>query len=233
MKAIILAGGEGTRLRPITYEIPKPLIPVKKKPVITHIINFFNKHGIFDIGIIISGAHQEDFKIWRDVWHKNIFSQLIFFITKEGSGTFSCLRVTKDWIGNEDFIVCNGDTLVDFYLPSLVKLHKRNISIATMALVQSNTYGSADVPRLGEKNKVKGLERKNIEPMSDFINSGFCIFKPEIFNYDELNLEFLDREKDIFPKLIKDDAIIAIKMDQGRLFDVGTIESWEKAIKEW
>ena len=106
MKGIILAGGLGTRLRPITYEIPKPLITVKKRPIINYIIDLFRKHGVDDIGVIVSRQHESDFIRWRKDWQDELSKTSLFYEEKP-AGTFGWLKNLRDWIGNEKFILSN------------------------------------------------------------------------------------------------------------------------------
>lgn len=232
MKAVILAGGKGTRLYPITNEIPKPLIPVKKKPILNHTIDFLNKNGISEISIIISKDHEKDFKTWKNIYKKKLPSNTTLFTETKRAGTFGCLRIIKEWIGGEDFIVFNGDSLIDFDIQSLIKFHKKNKGIVTACILQSNSFGDYIVPVI-KNNKIKKLQRKPVNPLSDFICSGFYVVRPDIFVYDSLNQNILFMEKDIFPKLIKKGILIGFVANISRFYDCGTLKNWEQAILEW
>lgn len=231
-KAIILAGGEGIRLQPLTYEIPKPLVPVKKKPMINHIISFFERSGISEIGIIISKKDIEDFDIWKKNW-KNSFSVSINIFTKEPKmETFSGLRVIKDWIGKESFVVANGDCLIDFDFNSLENFHNLNKPVVSAPLLTVKTSGN-----YGE-GVLDGIYITDflIRPFTageKLICGGPYIFDPSIFEYDEPYNDFLNIERGIFPKLMKDKKLAAIEIKESRIFDCGTLESWETAVKEW
>lgn len=233
MKAIILAGGEGTRLRPITYEIPKPLIPVKKKPIISHILDFIETYKIIDVAIIINKAHIADFEIWKEIWQKKLSIKPSFFVEEKPAGTFACMRLVKDWIGEDDFIVFNGDSLIDFDLQSLIDCHQSHRQIGTVGLIQSSTSGDYGVPVLTEANHISRFDRRVVKPASDFVCFGCYIFRPQIFMYDELDQPFLLIEKDIFPKLIENEVLVAMQINKGRFYECGSLESWEDAIMEW
>jgi mannose-1-phosphate guanylyltransferase len=233
MKAVILAGGAGTRLRPITYEIPKPLVPVKKKSIITYVVEFLNKYDISEIAIIISEGHIEDFKIWKEIIKKNIKVLPVIFQEKKAAGTFACLREVKSWIGRDDFISINGDSLMDFDLHSLISFHNSHKRVATAAIMKSNVAGSYFIPKLSSDNLLKSIERKPVKALSEYISSGVYIFTSAIFSYDDLSYSVLQTELDIFPKLIKDKNIFGFKIEKSRFYDCGTLESWEQAIKEW
>ncbi len=232
MKAIILAGGEGTRLRPITYEIPKPLFPIKKKPVIEHVVDFLNKYGASEIRIIIGKKQKNDFNNWKRSLKIKLQSKIKFFIENERSGTFGCLRTVKNWIKKDRFIVANGDCLIDFDLNTLIKFHDYYRPIASTPLTKTNTSGNYGIVEMNG-NFIKKIKKKYIVAKSEFISGGLYIFEPEIFDYDELSKKFVNIESDILKKLIKDKEIMGIKINKSRFFDCGTIESLEKAIKKW
>ena len=93
MKAVILAGGIGTRLRPVTYEIPKPLITVKKKPIVNYLIDLFVRHGIQDIGLLIHKDHIDEYDWWKIRYGKYLEGiRVNIFIEPVASGTFGGLR---------------------------------------------------------------------------------------------------------------------------------------------
>lgn len=232
MKAIILAGGKGTRLRPITHKIPKPLIPIKGKPILSHIVDFLIRSNILELAVIISKDHVKDFESWRDHYQKELSVHINIFIEEKRAGTFGCLRLAKEWIGSEDFIVFNGDSLIDFNVQSLIEFHKKNGGIATACVLQTNSSGNYIVPTV-KGNRIRGLRRKVVSPASDFIYSGFYIAKADIFLYDDTSQEILLAEKDVFPKLIEVDALVSCVMDKSRFYDCGTFESLGQAKSGW
>lgn len=230
MKIVILAGGEGTRLYPITYEIPKPLITIKKKPVIDYVIDFLAHYGFSEIGVIINAKHKIDFDLWEE---KRIGSGMIhLFVEDKPAGTFGCLRLVKNWINNESFVVANGDCLVDCNFDEVIEFHNAHRPVVTAPLLKVNTSGNYGIYVM-DGIYVKQFLRKEIVAGNEFIGGGPYICEPTIFDYDEPMKEFLNIEADIFPKLIKNKQIIAILEKKSRFFDCGTLENWGKAIKEW
>lgn len=233
MKAIILAGGAGTRLRPVTYEIPKPLLPVKKKPIVNHLIEFFRRHGVSDVGLLVSCAHEDDFLRWRKTWGKDLDgSHLTIFLEGKPSGTFGWLKHLRSWIGGEKFILTNGDELKEFDLASLVRFHDEHKPVATIALVEvpdSHEYG---VPVMEGYRIISFLEKPK-EPPSQFVSSGLYIMEPEVFEYVDLSREYLMNETDVFPALARAGKLYGYKVEGGRWFDCGSLERWERAMREW
>ncbi|MDP2704135.1 MAG: nucleotidyltransferase family protein [bacterium] len=232
MKAIILAGGLGTRLRPITYEIPKPLIPVKKKPIINHLIDLFHKHGMEKIGILASKMHKEDFEKWRGVWKEEMPDEKIeLFYEETPRGTFGGMELLKDWIGKESFVLTNGDELKDFDLNRLREFHASHDGIASIWMVEVPNAHEYGVPILDGMKITEFLEKPE-HPPSNFINSGLYVFDPEVFDYVDFSKEQVSTERDIFPRLAKEGKLFGHKI-QGRWYDCGNLERWERAIKEW
>lgn len=231
MKGIILAGGLGTRLRPVTYEIPKPLITVKKRPIINYIIDLFCKHGISDIGVIVSRQHERDFIHWQEDWQDELPKTSLFYEEKP-AGTFGWLKNLRSWIGNEKFILSNGDELKDFDLTALKNFHNLHAPVATIALVKVSNPHEYGVPILNS-HLIKEFLEKPQNPPSDFVNSGLYILEPEIFDYADLNQEYLMIERDVFPHVAKAGKLAGMKMENSRWYDCGNLERWEKAIKEW
>ena len=232
MKAVILAGGLGTRLRPVTYEIPKPLVTVKKKPIINHLIDLFERHNISEIGVLISRAHEDDFKKWREIWKNAMPDEKVeIFYEETPRGTFGGMEPVKDWLDSEKFFFSNGDELKDFDLNDLKKAHETHDGIATIALVEVPNPGEYGVPVLENKKIVEFLN-KPANPPSNFISSGLYILEPAIFNHADFSKDCLMIEHDIFTVLAKEGKLFGHKVS-GRWYDCGTLERWEKAIKEW
>src|SRR3989344_7955330 len=110
MKAVILAGGAGSRLQPVTYEIPKPLLPVKKKPIINYLAELFRAHGVDDIAVLVARSHQEDFERWQKQWAQTL-PPITLFYEETPRGTFGGMQQLQAWLCGESFILSNGDEL--------------------------------------------------------------------------------------------------------------------------
>lgn len=233
MKAIILAGGSGTRLQPVTLEIPKPLLTVQKKPILNHLIELFSKHGIVEPIVLIHKNHREDYKWWKKRYDKELPKNLQIKTEPRPLGTFGGLKYLRKDL-KEPFVLSNGDELKDFNLTDLIKFHKNNSQhpIATIALVKVKNPSDYGVPVIKGSRIEKFLEKPN-NPPSNYISSGLYILEPEIFKYADWSRGFLMIEKDIFPKLAVAGKLAGYKIKNGRWFDCGTLERWEKAIKEW
>ena len=227
-KAVILAGGKGTRLYPITYEIPKPLLPVKKKPIINYLVDLFLEQGIKEIIVLINRDFREEFSWWQKRYYPK--NQIKFFEEKEPLGTFGGLWYLKDWIKDKPFFFTNGDELKKIDLKKMAEFHNQKSTLGTIALLKvpdPQNYGVV----ICQNGFVQEFLEKPKNPSSNYINSGLYLFSPEIFKY-HLGPKFTMVETDIFPKLAKEKKLAGFKFN-GKWTDCGTWERYSAALKNW
>lgn len=230
MKALIQAGGQGTRMRPITNEIPKPLLPVKKKPVINRLIELFAKHGVTGIGVLVNEAHEVDFRRWMKAW-KGEMPEVELFVERGFRGTFGGVAPLKEWLGSR-FFFANADNLMEFDLRALEAAHAGNNAVATLALASvpnSDQYGS---PVL-DGERITEFREKAPNPSHPWISAGLYLCDAAIFDYADLTKEKVMIEYDIFPRLAAEGKLFAYTEAASRWHDCGTMESWERAMGEW
>ncbi len=228
MKALILCAGEGTRMNPITLEIPKPMLPIKGKPVLEHIISLFKEYSINDIIINVYHLKQkikDYFKDGRD------FGINISYIEEEIlSGTAGPIKKISKEI-DDTFFVSNGDELKDLDLDKMYDFHKKNKAFATIALKEVKNPSKYGVVKLNKDKIIDFVEKpeKGKEP-SNLINAGLYLFEPEVIKY--IPDGFSKLEVDIFPKLIRKGKVFGYKFN-GQWFDTGNFKRYEEAIKNW
>ena len=226
--ALILCGGEGTRMRPITYETPKALVPVQGKPLVEHMFDLLKKYGVSDV-ILSVGYLKEKIIAEKSNWSK--LGLTISFVEETAPmGTGGPLRLAKDRLART-FIVSNGDELKDINIMDMHEAHKRNRALATIALTTIEDPSQYGVARLEGERIIEFVEKpkKGKEP-SKLLNAGFYIMEPEV-------LEMIPKgpcslEKDVFPKLAKMGRLYGFHFS-GQWFDTGTLERYEKALKGW
>jgi len=223
---VILAGGRGTRLKPITNEIPKPMIPLHDKPIMEHTIDLFKKHGIKRI--IISIGYKGD-KIRSYFGDGRRFGVSISYVEEsEPMGTSGALTLAQPFL-NETFVLCNADELKNIDLSEMFAFHKENNALATIALTTVKDPTKYGVVKLKGSRILEFIE-KPAKPPSNLINAGLSICEPAIFKYIPTGAGSM--EKDIFPKLAKDGLLFGYPFD-GQWFDTGTLQAYEEAMEKW
>ena len=229
MKGFILAAGEGTRLRPLTLEIPKPLLPVGKIPIITYLIELFLTCGVDDIKIGIQKKHLEDFYKWKATYFPR--EKIDFVVEKKPSGTFTPFaKKTGNWF-SETIIVSNGDELKDLDLKKMIDWHFGKKALVTVGLVKVENPQVYGVARM-KGDKIIEFVEKPKEPPSHYINSGLYVMNPEVKKYYPPKAKFAMVENDLFPQLAKEGKLFGYKFE-GKWQDIGTWERWSEAIKHW
>ena len=226
--AVILAGGIGKRMMPLTLEMPKPLITIHDKTLLEHLFDLFKKYKIKNI--ILSIGYKRD-KIKETIGNGKRFGVNVTYVEEtKPLGTAGPLRKAKPYL-NETFIVSNSDELKDFDLMDMYKFHKDNNSIATIALATIEDPSQYGVARLQGTKIIEFIEKpKKENAPSNLINSGIYIFEPEVLNYIKPGYAML--ETDVFPKLAKEGKLQGYAFS-GQWLNTGTLEHYEKAIKEW
>ena len=228
-KAVILAGGSGTRLYPVTYEIPKPLLPVQRKPIINYLVDLFLQHNVGQIFVSIDQRFRDEFDWWKKRYYQN--KKIIFSEEKEPLGTFGGLWYLKDELSKDSFFFTNGDELKKIDLSKMQEFHQQQEVLGTIALVKVPDAHNYGVVLCDKAGLVKEFLEKPENPPSKYISSGLYLLSPEIFNYHP-GPKFSMIEKDLFPKLAQENKLSGFKF-KGQWMDCGTWERYENVIKKW
>jgi mannose-1-phosphate guanylyltransferase len=229
--AVILAGGLGTRLYPVTYEIPKPLIPVQGRTLTEHVLDVLKEHGVKEV-ILALGYRADQIQKYFGTGRK-FGLKIKYVIEKEPLGTGGWMHlIKKKDIPKEDFIVLNGDNLFDIDFEKMLEVHKRTGALATDALTAVEDVEHYGVVEMDGDYILRFVEKpKREEAPSNRINSGWYIFSPEIFKQMPSEKKFM-LERELFPKLAAQRKLAGFKSD-AQWFDTGTFERWDRVIKEW
>ena len=226
--AVILAGGEGTRMQPITFEVPKPLVTVHGRTLLEHLFDLFKKHGIKNI--ILSIGHMGD-KIKGALGDGRKFGVNINYVEEVNPlGTAGPLKLAKPFLKNT-FVCSNSDELKELDLMDMYLSHKENKAVATIALATVEDPSAYGVAKLQGDKILEFIEKPKKEyAPSKLINSGLYILEPEVLDYIPEGFAML--EKDVFPKLAKEGKLYGYPFS-GQWLNTGTLDLYEKAIKEW
>ncbi|GAB4241248.1 MAG: NDP-sugar synthase [Stanieria sp.] len=243
MKAMILAAGKGTRVRPITYTIPKPLIPILQKPVMEFLLELLRQHGFDQIMVNVSHLANEIESYFRDGQRFGVNIGYSFEgrivegkLVGEALGSAGGLRKIQDFntFFDDTFIVLCGDALIDLDLTTAVKWHREKGAIATIITksVPKEQVSSYGVVVTDDQGRIKSFQEKPSveEALSTEINTGIYIFEPEIFNYIPPQQKY-DIGGDLFPKLVAMGApFYAVSMDF-EWVDIGKVPDYWQAIR--
>lgn len=201
-KAMVLAAGLGTRLRPLTDLISKPMAPIVNKPVMEHIIELLIKHGYKDV---VCNLHYYPEAIKNHFgdgakWEINIsysFEEVLM-------GTAGGVKNVEGFFSGKTFLVISGDALTDINLADVVEFHKQKGGIATLVLTEVEDPSQFGVVIIDDNNKIIGFQEKPLpgEEKSNLANSGIYVFESEIFKHIPEN-QFYDFGKNVFPGLLE------------------------------
>ncbi|BBD53007.1 sugar phosphate nucleotidyltransferase [Planktothrix agardhii] len=243
MKAMILAAGKGTRIRPITYTIPKPLIPILQKPVMEFLVELLRTHGFDQIMVNVSHLADEIENYFRDGQKFGVHIAYSFEgriedgnLIGEALGSAGGMKRIQDFnpFFDDTFVVLCGDALIDLDLATAVKWHKEKGAIATIVMksVPKEQVSSYGVVVTDETGRIKDFQEKPSvnEALSTDINTGIYIFEPEIFKYIPSGCEY-DIGSELFPHLVEIGApFYGISMDF-EWVDIGKVPDYWQAIR--
>lgn len=243
MKAMILAAGKGTRVRPITFTIPKPMIPIMQKPVMEFLVELLRQHGFDEIMVNVSHLADEIENYFRDGQRFGVDIAYSFEgriedgnLIGDAVGSAGGMRRIQDFspFFDDTFIVLCGDALIDLDLTAAVEWHRQKGSIATIVMktVDPNDVSSYGVVVTDEEGRVKSFQEKPSvdEALSNTINTGIYIFEPEVLDLIPSGQEF-DIGGDLFPKLVSMNMpFYGIAMDF-QWVDIGKVPDYWHAIR--
>lgn len=227
MKAVLMAGGEGTRLRPLTANRPKPLVPLVNKPVMEYAIDLLKKYGINQIMVTVHYLADEIVSYFGDGSELGV--QLMYSVEEEPLGTAGAVKMVEDFL-DDTFIIISGDALTDFDLSKIIKFHKDKKSIATLTLTRVDNPLEYGVVITEEDGSIRRFLEKPSwgEVFSDTVNTGIYVLEPEVLKIMEKNKNY-DWSKDIFPKLLEQEKPIYGYIAQGYWCDVGNLLQYRAA----
>lgn len=227
MKAVIMAGGLGTRLRPLTLNIPKPMVPMANRPIMEHIIELLKRHKIASILAILYYQPEIIKDYFKDGQRFGV--KISYVSAEEDLGTAGSVKNAEAYL-DESFIVISGDVLTDFNLTSAMKFHRTSEALATIALTRVSdplSYGIVIVDDAGRI--VRFLEKPSWgEVFSDTINTGIYILEPEVFSYIPKGNSF-DFSKNLFPYLLKRGKPLFGYIAKGYWRDIGNLTEYRLA----
>ena len=227
MKAVIMAGGFGTRLRPLTCKTPKPMVPLMNRPMMYHIVSLLKKHGMTDI---IASLFYKPEVITAYFGDGSPFGvNVTYFRSEADFGTAGSVRLATEGT-NERVLVISGDVLTDFDLTAAIRFHEEKQARATLVLTHATNPLQFGVVITQDNGKItRFLEKPSWgEVFSDTINTGIYILEPEALALVPLHQEF-DFSKDLFPLLLRQNAELYGCIVDGYWRDIGNLKEYQDA----
>jgi len=222
-----MAGGEGTRLRPLTSNTPKPMMPLANRPMMEHIVSLLKKHGFDEI--VVTVAFQAN-AIRTYFGNGAEFGVRMVYATEETPlGTAGSVRNAMAEL-DEPFLVISGDVLTDLDLTQVVKFHREKDALATIGLKSMDNPLEFGIVITREDGSVERFLEKPTwgQVFSDTINTGIYVLEPEIFDHIEAGVP-VDFSGEVFPKLLDDGLPVYGWVAEGYWEDVGTLEAYVRA----
>jgi mannose-1-phosphate guanylyltransferase/phosphomannomutase len=227
MKAVIMAGGFGTRIQPLTSNLPKPMIPLMNRPIMLHIVELLKKHHITDLVMLLYHQPNVIKNFFRDGAD---FGVKITYVTPiEDLGTAGAVKYAEKFL-DERFLIISGDLLTDFNLKKIIDFHGERKALATITLTSVKDplqFGVVITDK--DKRITQFLEKPGWgEVISDTINTGIYLFEPDIFKYIPPGENF-DFSQDLFPLLLKKHEPLFGYTAKGYWRDIGNTDSYREA----
>ncbi len=228
LKAVVMAGGEGTRLRPITTNRPKPMVPVVNRPIMAHILDLLVRHGVTDVVSTLFYLPDEIQNFFGDGSEFGV--RMTYTIEDSPLGTAGSVKLAEDELKDGTFFIVSGDALTDCDLTKALAFHREKGALATLVLTRVPNPLEFGIVITGEDGRVERFLEKPgwSEVFSDTVNTGIYILEPEILKSMTQGRPY-DWSRDIFPRLLSEGApLYGYVMDE-YWCDVGTIPQYMEA----
>ena len=226
MKAVILAGGLGKRLRPLTNNKPKPMMPLGGKPILVHVINWVKKNGMKEIVLCVSYLHKTIEDYFGD--GKKFGVKIEYAISSKPLATAGQLKTAEKFI-DDTFVCVYGDTLLNFNLKNMIKQHKEKKSFITMSLYEYKTNIRYGVINTKNNGRISGWNEK--PEIKVKVNMGCYVMERDILSFIPKNKPYgMD---DVIKKAISKRKNVNSILTKKGFIDIGDKETYEKAKLEY
>jgi mannose-1-phosphate guanylyltransferase/phosphomannomutase len=227
MKAVVMAGGEGSRLRPLTLRRPKPMVPVVDKPVMAHILDLLKQHGIKEVVVTLQYMADSIQEYFGD--GSSLGMTIHYSVEETPLGTAGSVKQAEKWL-DDTFLLISGDALTDFDLTRAVAFHKKKGSMATLVLKRMPNPLEYGVVILDDDGAVKQFQEKPSwgEVFSDTVNTGIYVLEPQALTYFEAGKVY-DFSMNLFPMMLaKGDPMFGYIAD-GYWCDIGSLPDYMRS----
>ena len=229
MKAMVLAAGVGSRLEPLTNQVPKPMVPIANRPVMHHIMQLLKEHGIRQVS---SNLHYlpekivdyfQDGSAWGIEWQP--------LVERELSGDAGGVRACRSFLSDGTFIVLMGDLLTDADLTYVVRMHKQKKALASIAIKQVDDVSQFGVAVTNKEGFITQFQEKprEEEALSNYASTGIYVLEPEVFDHIPSSGSY-GFGRQLFPALVQLGLpVLGVSIDEYYWSDVGTIHQYRQS----
>jgi mannose-1-phosphate guanylyltransferase/phosphomannomutase len=227
MKVVVMAGGSGSRLRPMTIERPKPMVPVVNKPVLAHILSLLKSHNFSEVIITVQYLADLIEDYFGDGSGQGL--NIRYAVEEVPLGTAGSVKNAQQYL-DETFLVISGDAVTDINLSAILEFHQERQALATLTLKSVAAPLDYGVVVTGRDGHIKQLLEKPSwgQIISDTVNTGIYVLEPEVLDLLQPNKAY-DFSQDVFPDLLSKDAPLFGYVADGYWCDVGDIQAYMKA----
>ncbi len=227
MKAVVMAGGQGSRLRPLTINRPKPMVPLVNKPVMLHIMDLLKRHGITDVVVTLQYMADRVQDYFGD--GSAMGMQINYSIEEIPLGTAGSVKNAQELL-DDTFIVISGDAVTDFDVSAIIKSHKAKKAKATLTLYRVPNPLEYGVVIINGEGWIQEFQEKPSwgEVISDTVNTGIYVLEPNVLDYFDAGEPF-DFSKDLFPILLERGDPLYGYVSGGYWCDIGNIQEYMRA----
>ncbi|NJQ08176.1 mannose-1-phosphate guanyltransferase [Streptomyces lonarensis] len=228
MKAVVMAGGSGTRLRPMTASMPKPLLPVVNRPIMEHVLRLLKRHGLTETVVTVQFLASLVKNYFGD--GEELGMELTYANEEKPLGTAGSVKNAEEALKDDSFLVISGDALTDFDLTELIRFHRERGALVTVCLTRVPNPLEFGITIVDDEGRVERFLEKPTwgQVFSDTVNTGIYVMEPEVFDYVDPDVP-VDWSGDVFPRLMKEGRPVYGYVAEGYWEDVGTHESYVKA----
>jgi mannose-1-phosphate guanylyltransferase/phosphomannomutase len=231
VKAVVMAGGEGSRLRPLTINRPKPMVPIVDRQVMAHIVELLKIHGITEIVVTVQYLANIIQDHFGDGSSHGV--HIDYSLEEQPLGTAGSVKNAEHLL-QEPFLVISGDALTDFNLTRIIEFHTTRNALATLTLTRVPNPLEYGVIIVDEQGNVRQFLEKPSwgEVFSDTVNTGIYVLDPEVFKHIPTG-KVTDWSKDVFPQMLRKNDSLLGYIAEGYWTDVGTIEEYMRANRDY
>jgi mannose-1-phosphate guanylyltransferase / phosphomannomutase len=229
LKAIVMAGGFGNRLRPFTLTCPKPMLPLVHQPVLAHILDLLKRHYFSEVIIATHYLPEQIQDYFGDGRHRGM--TLHYSVEELPLGTAGSVKKAEAYLDDEPFLVISGDIVTDIELSQVVQFHREKGALATLALTQVANPTQYGVVLTDDVGHIRQYQEKpsHQQVVSNFVNTGIYVLEPKVLDGMKPDTA-CDFSYDIFPRMLKQNQALFGYLAEGYWRDMGTIQSYQQCL---